>query len=144
MVTAVVRHTQHEHADHLVIARKADYIHIRDVTYAEDASQIRTSRGPQVMAALPTLPNLAISIFATLGTPASRPPAATTPATPPTLWQPLGSVPHEENGHHATLARPGTRKGSDHCDGSSSDIGQAGVHSYTHRVQRLTSQAQGE
>jgi predicted transposase YbfD/YdcC len=38
--------------------------HIRDVTYAEDASQIRTGSGPQVMA---TLRNLAISIFRQAG-----------------------------------------------------------------------------
>jgi predicted transposase YbfD/YdcC len=34
--------------------------HIRDVTYGEDASQVRTGNGPQVMA---TLRNLAIAIF---------------------------------------------------------------------------------
>jgi hypothetical protein len=34
--------------------------HIRDVTYGEDASQIRTGNGPQVMA---TLRNLAIGIL---------------------------------------------------------------------------------
>jgi predicted transposase YbfD/YdcC len=34
--------------------------HIRDVTYAEDASQVRTGSGPQVMA---TLRNLAITLF---------------------------------------------------------------------------------
>ncbi len=38
--------------------------HIRDVTCAEDASQIRTGSGPQVMA---TLRNLAISIFRQTG-----------------------------------------------------------------------------
>jgi predicted transposase YbfD/YdcC len=38
--------------------------HIRDVTYAEDASQVRTGSGPQVMA---TLRNLAISIFRQAG-----------------------------------------------------------------------------
>jgi predicted transposase YbfD/YdcC len=38
--------------------------HIRDVTYAEDASQIRTGNGPQVMA---TLRNLTIGIFKITG-----------------------------------------------------------------------------
>ena len=39
--------------------------HIRDVTYGEDASQVRTGNGPQVMA---TLRNLAIAIFKLAGT----------------------------------------------------------------------------
>jgi len=34
--------------------------HIRDVSYGEDASQVRTGSGPQVMA---TLRNLAINLF---------------------------------------------------------------------------------
>jgi predicted transposase YbfD/YdcC len=38
--------------------------HIRDVTYAEDASQIRTGNGPQVMA---TLRNLGIAILKPTG-----------------------------------------------------------------------------
>jgi predicted transposase YbfD/YdcC len=38
--------------------------HIRDVTYAEDASQVRTRSGPQVMA---TLRNLAITLFRQAG-----------------------------------------------------------------------------
>jgi predicted transposase YbfD/YdcC len=38
--------------------------HIRDVTYAEDASQVRTRNGPQVMA---TLRNLAITLFRQAG-----------------------------------------------------------------------------
>jgi predicted transposase YbfD/YdcC len=41
--------------------------HIRDVTYGEDASQVRTGNGPQVMA---TLRNLAIAIFRLAGHPA--------------------------------------------------------------------------
>jgi predicted transposase YbfD/YdcC len=40
--------------------------HIRDVTYGEDASQVRTGNGPQVMA---TLRNLAIGIFKLAGHP---------------------------------------------------------------------------
>jgi hypothetical protein len=39
--------------------------HIRDVTYGEDASQVRTGNGPQVMAALR---NLVIGIFKLAGT----------------------------------------------------------------------------
>jgi hypothetical protein len=38
--------------------------HIRDVSYGEDASQIRPGNGPQVMA---TLRNLAIGIFKLTG-----------------------------------------------------------------------------
>jgi hypothetical protein len=38
--------------------------HIRDVTYTEDASQIRTGTGPQVMA---TLRNLGIAILKPAG-----------------------------------------------------------------------------
>jgi predicted transposase YbfD/YdcC len=38
--------------------------HIRDVTYAEDASQVRTASGPQVMA---TLRNLAITLLRQAG-----------------------------------------------------------------------------
>ena len=38
--------------------------HIRDVTYGEDASQVRTGSGPQVMA---TLRNLAVAIFKLAG-----------------------------------------------------------------------------
>ena len=40
--------------------------HIRDVTYGEDASQIRTGNGPQVMA---TLRNLGIAILKPAGHP---------------------------------------------------------------------------
>ena len=40
--------------------------HIRDTTYSEDASQVRTSSGPQAMA---TLRNLGIAIFKLAGTP---------------------------------------------------------------------------
>jgi hypothetical protein len=38
--------------------------HIRDVTYAEDASQVRTGTGPQVMACLR---NLAIGLLSRAG-----------------------------------------------------------------------------
>jgi hypothetical protein len=39
--------------------------HIRDTTYSEDASQVRTGNGPEVMA---SLRNLAIAIFKLTGT----------------------------------------------------------------------------
>jgi hypothetical protein len=39
--------------------------HIRDVTYGEDASQVRTGNGPQVMAALRNL--LALTILRLAG-----------------------------------------------------------------------------
>jgi hypothetical protein len=54
--------------------------HIRDVTYGEDASQVRTGNGPQVMAALR---NLAIAIFSSPAPQTSPPPAAATPGMPP-------------------------------------------------------------
>jgi Transposase DDE domain len=72
--------------------------HIRDVTYGEDASQIRTSNGPQVMAALR---NLAIAIFKLPGHPTSQPPPATTPETPPGHWPHSGSARYDRNGHYA-------------------------------------------
>ena len=77
--------------------------HIRDVTYGEDASQVRTGNGPQVMA---SLRNLAIAILKLAGTPASPPPAATTPATPPGYWPYSESPRHDQRGHHATMPRP--------------------------------------
>jgi hypothetical protein len=77
---------------------------VRDVSYGEDASQIRTGNGPQVMATLPgTWPSGSSS---SPGTPASQPPAATTPATPPGPWTPSASACHDQNGHHATLPEP--------------------------------------
>ena len=49
--------------------------HIRDVTYGEDASQVRTGNGPQVMATLRNLPSPSSNSPAT---PTSPPPAVTT------------------------------------------------------------------
>jgi hypothetical protein len=70
-------------------ARLADWIrgnwgiealhHLRDVTFAEDASQTRTDT-PRTMA---SLRNLAIGICAPTGTATSPPRCAATPATPP-------------------------------------------------------------
>jgi hypothetical protein len=51
---------------------------VRDVTYDEDRSQIRTGTGPQVMAALR---NAAIGALRTAGVTNIAPPTATTPAT---------------------------------------------------------------
>jgi predicted transposase YbfD/YdcC len=71
-------------------ARLADWIgghwgiealhHIRDTTYAEDASQVRTGNVPRAMA---SLRNLAIGILQAHGTATSPPGCAATPATPP-------------------------------------------------------------
>jgi len=47
------------------VFRYAPRENIRDVTYREDASQVRTGSGPQVMAALR---NLVIGIFKLAGT----------------------------------------------------------------------------
>src|SRR5690242_2060700 len=67
--------------------------HIRDVTYGEDASQIRTGNGPQVMA---TLRNLTIGVLKLGGYSISPPPAATTPATPPVSWPRSDSARHNQ------------------------------------------------
>ncbi len=52
---------------------------VRDVTYLEDRSLVRTGNAPRVMA---SLRSLAISFCAWTATPTSPPPTATTPATP--------------------------------------------------------------
>jgi predicted transposase YbfD/YdcC len=52
---------------------------VRDVTYQEDRSLVRTGNAPRVMA---TLRSLAISLLRLDGTRTSPPPTATTPATP--------------------------------------------------------------
>jgi predicted transposase YbfD/YdcC len=52
--------------------------HIRDVTFAEDASQLRTGNAPRAMA---TWRNLAIAPSASQASTASPPPCDTTPAT---------------------------------------------------------------
>jgi predicted transposase YbfD/YdcC len=66
--------------------------HVRDTTYAEDASQLRTGTAPQVMAALR---NLAIGVLGRAGPvnlAAALPHHARDPARP---WRPSGSPPHE-------------------------------------------------
>jgi predicted transposase YbfD/YdcC len=77
--------------------------HVRDVTYAEDASQVRTRNGPQTMA---TLRNLAIGIFKLEGAAISQLPLATTPVTQPEPWPLSDSYRHDQNGHHATMPGP--------------------------------------
>ncbi|TWG07302.1 hypothetical protein FHX80_115807 [Streptomyces brevispora] len=52
--------------------------HVRDTTFAEDASQLRTGNAPRAMA---TWRNLAIGALLTAGV-TSRPASVTTPATP--------------------------------------------------------------
>jgi predicted transposase YbfD/YdcC len=54
--------------------------HIRDTTFAEDASQVRSGTAPRTMA---SLRNLAISLLASTATATSPPRCAATPATPP-------------------------------------------------------------
>jgi predicted dehydrogenase len=84
-------------------ARLADYVrghwgiealhHIRDTTFAEDASQIRTGNAPRAMA---SLRNLAIGILrARAATATSPPPCAATPATPPGCCPCWASSAHE-------------------------------------------------
>jgi predicted transposase YbfD/YdcC len=81
-------------------ARLADYLRghwaienglhwVRDTTFAEDGSQVRTGAGPHVMA---TLRNLAIGVLCRAGPVNSPPPSGTTPVTPPGPWPPSGSL----------------------------------------------------
>jgi predicted transposase YbfD/YdcC len=51
---------------------------VRDVTYQEDSSLVRTGNAPRTMA---SLRSLAITCSASTATPTSPPPTATTPAT---------------------------------------------------------------
>ena len=64
--------------------------HIRDVTYGEDASQICTGNGPQVMA---ILRNLGIAILKPGGYPSIAAACRYHAATPPASWPPLGISP---------------------------------------------------
>ena len=74
-------------------ARLADWIrghwgiealhHIRDVTFTEDASQIRTGNTPRAMASLRTSPSASCACTATATSPR---PCAAMPATPPGFW----------------------------------------------------------
>jgi hypothetical protein len=62
-----------QHAMIILVRRR-----VRDVTFDEDRSTVRTGHGPQVMAALR---NLASPRSASAAPPTSPPPYATTPAT---------------------------------------------------------------
>ena len=77
--------------------------HIRDVTYHEDNSQVRTGSGLRVMAAIR---NLVIAIMRLPEQSASPPPPVTMPQTPPGPWPPSGSFRHDQSGHYATMPRP--------------------------------------
>jgi hypothetical protein len=66
--------------------------HVRDVTFAEDASQVRTGAAPNAMA---VLRNLVIGCSVGQGRSTSPPPCATTPATHADPWPPSGSAPDE-------------------------------------------------
>ena len=67
--------------------------HVRDITFAEDASQVRTGAAPHVMA---TLRNLAIGVLAGPGRSTSPPRCATTPATHTDPWPPSASASDDE------------------------------------------------
>jgi hypothetical protein len=78
---------------------------VRDVTFAEDASQLRTGTGPQVMACLR---NLAIGALCRAG-PVNLAAALRHHARDDTdPWPPSGS-PSDENGHHARTPEPWVR-----------------------------------
>jgi hypothetical protein len=63
---------------------------VRDVTFAEDASRIRTASGPQVMA---TLRNLAIGLLRLAGHPQIAPTLRWVTGIPPAPWR--SSASHE-------------------------------------------------
>jgi hypothetical protein len=66
-------------------SRKNGLHHLRDTTFAEDASQVRTGTGPNVMACLRTSP----SACSAAPGPSTLPlPSVTTPATRPTPHHP--------------------------------------------------------
>jgi Transposase DDE domain len=75
--------------------------YVRDVTFSEDASQVRTGTAPQVMA---TLRNLAIGALRRAGPVNLAAASATTPATPPGRSPPSGSPSDEP---HITRERRG-------------------------------------
>jgi hypothetical protein len=66
--------------------------HIRDVTFAEDDSQVRTGAAPNVMA---VLRNLVIGCSVGQGRSTSPPRCAATPATHADPWPPSGSASDE-------------------------------------------------
>jgi hypothetical protein len=84
--------------------------YVRDIAFAEDASQLRTGAGPGVMACLR---NLAIGVlnFNRAGASTSPPRCATTPATRRGPWpssaSPSGATPHERTLRENAGARAG-------------------------------------
>ena len=95
--------------------------HLSDVTFAEDASQVRTGAGPSVMACLR---NLVIGMLSRPGRSTSPPRYATTPATPPVLWPPSAS-PREQprtNGHYERTSEP--------CDSTTEPWPTAGTRAW--------------
>jgi predicted transposase YbfD/YdcC len=66
--------------------------HIRDVTFREDDSQVRTGAAPHVMA---VLRNLVIGVLSRAGPSTSLPPCAATPATHADPSPPSGSASDE-------------------------------------------------
>jgi hypothetical protein len=63
---------------------------LHDVTFCEDASQVRSGAGPHVMA---WLRNLVIGVLCRVGPVTSPPRFAITPATQRDPWPPSGSPP---------------------------------------------------
>jgi predicted transposase YbfD/YdcC len=93
-------------------ARLADYLrghwaienglhYLRDTTFAEDGSRVRTGAGLTSWPACATGPS---ARCATLGRSTSPPPCDTTPATPPGPWPPSGSSPDEPDSRGSFLS----------------------------------------
>ena len=79
--------------------------HVRDVTFAEDASQVRTGTAPQVMECLR---NLAIGVLSRAGPVNLAAALRPTLATPPGPWPPSGS-PSDEPDITRERRSPGVR-----------------------------------
>jgi predicted transposase YbfD/YdcC len=86
--------------------------YVRDVTFSEDASQVRTGTAPQVMATLRTSRS---GRSAAPGRSTSPPPSATTPATPNGRSSPSGS-PSDEPDITRERRSPASWTGMDRCD----------------------------
>jgi predicted transposase YbfD/YdcC len=75
--------------------------YLRDTTFAEDGSRVRTGAGLTSWPACATGPS---ARCATLGRSTSPPPCDTTPATPPGPWPPSGSSPDEPDSRGSFLS----------------------------------------
>ena len=75
--------------------------HVRDTTFAEDASQLRTGNAPRVMASWRNLAVGALRLSGVTNIPAAL---AATPATPADLSHSPGSG--DQNGHRPTTPKP--------------------------------------